>query len=91
VLKPAVRDGDGSIQAMIRATQSVDLPVGGTIQGHGLKFYPPGHEMAGQNERSSTVVMQYEAARAKVVWPTAIASGPPVLPFPASSPFALRS
>ncbi|MBS7813368.1 ABC transporter substrate-binding protein [Roseococcus pinisoli] len=91
VLKPAVRDGGGSIAAMIRATQSVDLPVGGTIQGHGLKFYPPGHEMAGQNERSSTVVMQYENARAKVVWPTAIASGPPVLPFPASSPFALRS
>lgn len=91
VLKPAVREGDGSIQAMIRATQGVDLPVGGTIQGHGLKFNPPGHIQAGQNERSSTVVMQYENARAKVVWPTAISSGPPVLPFPASSPFALRS
>lgn len=91
VLKPAVTSGDGSIAAMIHATQGIDLPVGGTIQGHGLKFYPPGHELAGQNERSSTVVMQYENARAKVVWPTAIASGPPVLPFPASSPFALRS
>lgn len=91
VLKPAVREGDGGIQAMIRATQGIDLPVGGTIQGHGLKFFPPGHVQAGQNERSSTVVMQYENARAKVVWPTAIASGPPVLPFPAGSPFLLRS
>jgi len=91
VLKPAVREGNGSIEAIRRAAAGVDLPVGGTIQGHGLKFNPPGHVMAGQNERSSAVVMQYEAARAKVVWPTAIAGGPPVLPFPASSPFAARS
>ncbi len=91
VLKPSVREGGGSIEALRRASLAVDIPVGGTIQGYGVKFNPPGHVMAGQNERSSAVVMQYEDARAKVVWPTAIASGPPVLPFPASSPFALRS
>lgn len=89
VLKPAVRAG-GSIEAMRNAALAVDIPVGGTIQGYGVKFNPPGHAMSGQNDRSSPVVMQYEAARAKVVWPTAIAGGPPVLPFPASSPFALR-
>lgn len=90
VLKPATREGGGSIDALRRAALGVDIPVGGTIQGYGVKFNPPGHVMAGQNERSSAVVMQYENARAKVVWPTAIAGGPPVLPFPATSPFALR-
>ncbi|HYF08266.1 MAG TPA: ABC transporter substrate-binding protein, partial [Acetobacteraceae bacterium] len=51
VLKPAVREGGGSIDALRRAALAVDIPVGGTIQGYGVKFHPPGHEMAGQNER----------------------------------------
>lgn len=90
VLKPAVRQGGGSIDAMRRAALAVDVPVGGTIQGYGVKFNPPEHDMAGQNSRSIAVVMQFENARAKVVWPTPIAGGPPVMPLPASSPFALR-
>ena len=90
VLKPAVREGGGSVDAMRRAALGVDIPVGGTIQGYGVKFNPPDHEMAGQNSRSVAVVMQFENARSKVVWPTAIAGGPPVMPLPASSPFALR-
>ncbi len=90
VLKPAVRQGGGSIDAMRRAALAVDIPVGGTIQGYGVKFNPPEHDMAGQNSRSIAVVMQFENARAKVVWPTPIAGGPPVMPLPASSPFALR-
>lgn len=90
VLKPAVRQGGGSIEALKQASLAVDIPVGGTMQGYGVKFYPPGHELAGQNERSIAVVMQFENARARVVWPTAIAGGPPVMPLPATSPFALR-
>jgi branched-chain amino acid transport system substrate-binding protein len=90
VLKPAVREGGGSIESLRRAALGADLPMGSTIQGDGMKFHPPGHVMAGQNERSSPVVMQYENAQARVVWPTPIAAGPPVLPFPAASPFALR-
>lgn len=90
VLKPAVREGGGSIDAMRRAALGVDIPVGGTIQGYGVKFNPPEHEMAGQNSRSVAVVMQFENAKSKVVWPTPIAGGPPVMPLPASSPFALR-
>lgn len=90
VLKPAVREGGGSIDAMRRAALAVDIPVGGTIQGYGVKFNPPEHEMAGQNARSVAVVMQFENGRSKVVWPTPIAGGPPVMPLPASSPFALR-
>lgn len=90
VLKPAVRQGGGSVEAMRQAALAVDIPVGGTIQGYGVKFNPPESAMAGQNERSIAVVMQFENARSIVRWPTAIAGGPPVMPLPASSPFALR-
>ena len=90
VLKPAVRQGGGSVEAMRTAALAVDIPVGGTIQGYGVKFRPPGDEMAGQNERSIAVVMQFENAKSIVRWPTPIAGGPPVMPLPASSPFALR-
>lgn len=90
VLKPAVRQGGGSVEAMRRAALAVDIPVGGTIQGYGVKFNPPESPMAGQNERSIAVVMQFENARSIVRWPTAIAGGPPVMPLPATSPFALR-
>lgn len=90
VLKPAVRQGGGSVEAMRQAALAVDIPVGGTIQGYGVKFNPPESAMAGQNERSIAVVMQFENARSIVRWLTAIAGGPPVMPLPASSPFALR-
>ena len=92
VLKPSVRKTGGlSADALREAALAVDVPVGGTIQGYGVKFLPPGNAMAGQNERSFPVVMQFEDAKGRVVWPTAIAGGPPVLPLPPSSPFATRS
>jgi branched-chain amino acid transport system substrate-binding protein len=92
VVKPSVRKTGGlSADALREAALEVDIPVGGTIQGYGVKFLPPGNAMAGQNERSFPVVMQFEDAKGRVVWPTAIAGGPPVLPLPPSSPFALRS
>ena len=56
--------------------------VGGTIQGYGVKFFPPGHKMAGQNERSSPVVMQYIKGETKIAWPKAIKTADPVLPLP---------
>ena len=46
-------------ESLRKAALDTDIPVGGTIQGYGVKFFPPGTEMAGQNERSSPVVMQY--------------------------------
>ena len=92
MLAPAVKKTGGmAADALREAALAVDIPVGGTIQGYGVKFRPPGDPMAGQNERSIAVVMQFEDAKAKVVWPTAIAGGPPVLPLPAGHAFALRS
>ena len=38
--------------------------------------------MAGQNERSSPVVMQYVNGETKIAWPTAIKTADPVLPLP---------
>jgi branched-chain amino acid transport system substrate-binding protein len=91
VLKPAVtRTGGMSADALREAALLVDIPVGGSIQGYGVKFAQPGTPMSGQNERSSPVVMQFEGAVAKVVWPTAIAGGPPVLPLPAGHTYAAR-
>src|SRR3546814_1246450 len=70
-------------EALRKAALDTDIPVGGTIQGYGVKFNPPGHEMAGQHARSSPVVMQYVDGQTKIVWPTAVKTMDPVLPLPA--------
>jgi branched-chain amino acid transport system substrate-binding protein len=53
-----------------------------------VKFFPPGTPMAGQNERSSPVVMQFVDGQTKVVWPTAIKTADPVFPFPTGHAYA---
>ena len=69
-------------EALRKASLDADIPQGGTIQGYGVKFFPPGHSMAGQNERSQPVVMQYNANDTFVVWPAAIKTKDAVLPLP---------
>jgi branched-chain amino acid transport system substrate-binding protein len=88
---PVAKNKYGSFdpEAVRKAALDVDIPVGGTIQGYGVKFYPPGTEMSGQNERSSPVVMQNAGAHISVVWPTAIQTQAPVLPLPKSSVYAM--
>lgn len=89
VLPRAIKQHGGySPEALRMAALETDIPVGGTIQGYGVKFNPPGHEMAGQNERSSPVVMQYVDGVTKIVWPTAIQTLDPVLPLPAGHAYA---
>ncbi len=75
-------------EALRKAALDTDIPDGGTIQGYGVKFYPPGTPMAGQNERSSPVLMQYIDGEAKIAWPTAIQTVDPVLPLPAGHAYA---
>jgi branched-chain amino acid transport system substrate-binding protein len=75
-------------EAVRKAALDVDIPVGGTIQGYGVKFYPPGTQMAGQNERSTPVVMQNAGEHISVVYPSAIRTQDPVLPLPKSSVYA---
>lgn len=75
-------------EALRKASLDTDIPVGGTIQGYGVKFNPPGHEMAGQNALSSPVVMQYIDGETKIAWPAAIRTVDPVLPLPDGHAYA---
>jgi branched-chain amino acid transport system substrate-binding protein len=77
-------------EAVRKAALDVDIPPGGTIQGYGVKFYAPGTPMAGQNERSTPVVMQNAGEHISVVWPSNIRTKEPTLPLPASSVYAMR-
>jgi branched-chain amino acid transport system substrate-binding protein len=89
VLPRAIKKHGGfDPEALRKAALETDIPEGGTVQGYGVKFYPPGHKMAGQNERSSPVVMQYVKGETKVVWPTAIRTAEPVLPLPSGHAYA---
>jgi branched-chain amino acid transport system substrate-binding protein len=90
VLAPAVKKTGGmTADALREAALEVDIPVGGTIQGYGVKFEPPGSAMAGQNARSIAVVMQFESGKSKVIWPSSIGQ-PPVLPLPPGHAYAMR-
>ncbi|MEA2935346.1 MAG: branched-chain amino acid transport system substrate-binding protein [Variibacter sp.] len=75
-------------EALRKAALETDIPEGGTIQGYGVKFFPPGHAMAGQNERSSPAVMQYVKGETKVVWPAAIKTVDAVIPLPKGHAYA---
>lgn len=83
------KHGGTDADAIRKAALEVDIPPGGTIQGYGVKFFPPGTPMSGQNERSTPVVMQYTKNATTVVWPGNIKTAEPVLPLPKSSPYAL--
>ncbi|NQW11467.1 MAG: ABC transporter substrate-binding protein [Alphaproteobacteria bacterium] len=82
------KHGGYSPDALRLSALETDIPVGGTIQGYGVKFDPPGSKMAGQNSRSSPVVMQYVDGQTKIVWPTAIQTMDPVMPLPAGNSYA---
>ena len=89
VLPRAIKKFGGiDAEALRQASLETDIPVGGTIQGYGVKFFPPGTPMSGQNERSSPVVMQYAGNDTFVVWPSAIKTRDPVLPLPKGHTYA---
>jgi branched-chain amino acid transport system substrate-binding protein len=75
-------------EALRKAALDTDIPIGGTIQGYGVKFFPPGTPMAGQNERSIAVVMQFVNGKTTVVWPKEIKTAEPVVPFPKGHAYA---
>jgi branched-chain amino acid transport system substrate-binding protein len=75
-------------ESLRKAAVETDIPVGGTLQGYGVKFYPPGHPLAGQNERAFPIVMQYVNGRARIAWPREVQTTDPILPFPKGHAFA---
>ena len=83
VLPRAIRKYGGiDSEALRMAALDTDIPVGGTMQGYGVKFYPPGHPLAGQNERAFPVITQYVNGKGRIVWPKEMQTANPVLPFP---------
>jgi branched-chain amino acid transport system substrate-binding protein len=77
--------------ALAKAARETDIPEGGTMQGYGVKFKPPGDPMAGQNERAIAAVFQVVDGEFKHVYPPVVASmaQPPVL-LPAASAYFAR-
>ena len=91
VLPRAIQKHGGfTPDALAMAARETDIPEGGTMQGYGVKFFAPGTPMAGQNERAFPVVFQAIEGKFEVVYPKTVQTAPPVLPLPASSPFATR-
>ncbi|HEV8641925.1 MAG TPA: ABC transporter substrate-binding protein [Methylomirabilota bacterium] len=84
------KHGGLSPEALAKAARETDIPEGGTMQGYGVKFHPPGHRFAGQNERAFPAVFQVIEGKFGLVYPKTVATAQPVLPLPASSPFAAR-
>lgn len=89
VLPRAIKKHGGiGPEALQKAAMETDIPVAGTLQGYGVKFFPPGHPMRGQNERAFPVVMQYVGGQTKVVFPKEVATQAPILPLPKGHAFA---
>jgi branched-chain amino acid transport system substrate-binding protein len=61
------------------AAQQVDVPVGDSINGGGVRFGAPGALDEGQNSRAAAVVGQWQAVGVmKIVYPSAYATGTPL-------------
>ena len=89
VLPRAIKKHGGKDpEALRKAALETDIPEGGTIQGYGVKFFPAGHAMSGQNERSTPAVMQYVNGETKVVWPATIKTIDAVIPLLKGHAFA---
>ena len=76
--------------ALRKAALETDLPEGGTMLGFGVKFFGEGTPMAGQNERSFPVIIQYVDDKSYVVWPKSQAQREAVLPLPAGSTYSYK-
>jgi ABC-type branched-subunit amino acid transport system substrate-binding protein len=75
-------------EALRKAALELDVPEGGTMLGFGVKFFGEGQPMAGQNERSFPVVIQYVDDKSYVVWPKSQAQREAVLPLPAGTTYS---
>ncbi|HZL60376.1 MAG TPA: ABC transporter substrate-binding protein [Stellaceae bacterium] len=80
--------GGTNPDAIRKAAAEIDIPEGGTIQGYGVKFAPPGSEFSGQNLRTAACVTQTYGDTEALVWPDKLKTAEPVAPLPKSSPYA---
>ena len=76
----AVMSGPASPDSIRSAALAVDVPVGDSINGGGVRFGGPGALDEGQNTRAAAVVGQWQAVGVmRVVYPSAYATGAPQL------------
>lgn len=91
VLPRAIKASGGiDAEALRQAALALDLPEGGTMLGFGVKFGDENASAPGQNDRAFPVIIQYVDDKSYVVWPKNLQVREPVLPLPASSPYAER-
>jgi branched-chain amino acid transport system substrate-binding protein len=91
VIPRAIKESGGiDPDALRKAALEVDVPDGGTMLGFGVKFEGEKQTAPGQNDRAFPVIIQYVDDKAYVVWPKNLQMREPVLPLPASSPYAER-
>jgi len=91
VLPRAIKKYGGiDAEALRKAALDVDVPLGGTMLGFGVKFEGEDASQSGQNERAFPVIIQYVDDKSYVVWPKALQMREATLPLPASSPYAAR-
>ncbi|MDD1534914.1 MULTISPECIES: ABC transporter substrate-binding protein [unclassified Bradyrhizobium] len=89
VLPRAIKKYGGTDPDSLRkAALDTDIPEGGTMLGFGVKFHGEGSPMAGQNERSFPVVIQYVDDKSYVVWPKSQAQREAVLPLPKGTTYS---
>ena len=74
--------------ALRKAALDLDIKEGGTMLGFGVKFPAEGAQMAGQNERSFPVILQYVDDKSYVVWPKSQAMREAVLPLPKGTTYS---
>jgi ABC-type branched-subunit amino acid transport system substrate-binding protein len=91
VLPRAIKKYGGvDSDALRKAALDTDIPDGGTMLGFGVKFFGEGTVMAGQNERSYPVVIQYIDDKPYVVWPQSQAQRETVLPLPKGTTYSYQ-
>jgi branched-chain amino acid transport system substrate-binding protein len=91
VLPRAIRKhGGANAEALRKSALETDIPEGGTIQGFGVKFLPPGDPMAGQNARATMPVVQYVGKKPYIVSPAGMRTREPVIPLPDGHGFSAR-
>ena len=91
VLPRAIKASGGiGAEALRQAALALDLPEGGTMLSFGVKFGDENASAPGQNDRAFPVIIQYVVDKSYVVWPKSLQVREPVLPLPASSPYAER-
>jgi len=76
--------GSVSSESIRGAALNVDVPVGDSVNGGGVRFGVAGSLDEGQNTRAAAVVGQWQAVGVmRVVYPAAYATGTPQLSAPA--------